>query len=204
MLPTWSKGCVVLCLSSTVLLSACGRSAVRTQADAPLALEQSQPMYALALQHMRESRYEQAQRILTELVQQAPSLAGPRVNLAIIHAHNDDLEQAEAQLQAAIKLKPEAPIAHNELGMVYRRMGRFLSAEQAYAKALAQAPEYAKAHYNLAVLYDIYLRRSEEALAHYQQYQSLAVEEDAQVGKWVADLQRRIKKEQRTAQVTEQ
>ena len=65
-------------------------------------------------------------------------------------------------------------------------------------KAVTVSPEYALAHYNLGVLNELYLQRLDEALRHFENYQSL-VGEDEQVAKWIADLTRRVAATQRTA-----
>jgi hypothetical protein len=58
------------------------------------------------------------------------------------------------------------------------------------------------AHYNLGVLNELYLQRLDDALMHFEKYQELGGE-DEQVGKWIADLKRRLAAGQRTANVTE-
>ena len=86
--------------------------------------------------------------------------------------------------------------------MLLRKQGKFEEAESAYLKAVTVSPDYALAHYNLGVLNDLYLRRLDTALVHYERYQALSGE-DKQVTRWIADLKRRIGTQQRTANVTE-
>jgi len=99
-------------------------------------------------------------------------------------------------------IDPEHPAALNQLGMLLRQQGKFHEAESAYMKAVTASPDYALAHYNLGVLNDLYLRRLEDALTHYERYIEL-VGDDEQVGRWIADLKRRITATQSTANVTE-
>ena len=99
-------------------------------------------------------------------------------------------------------IDPEHAQALNQLGMTLRRQGKFEAAESAYLKAIEASPDYALAHYNLGVLNDLYLRRYDQALVHYERYQALAGE-DEQVSRWIADLKRRVDANQRTANVTE-
>ena len=79
--------------------------------------------------------------------------------------------------------------------------GRFAEAEQAYRSALASDPHYALAHYNLGLLYELYQQRHQLAVEHYEQYVALAGDKQAaaEVGKWIADLRRRLGQPARTA-----
>ena len=86
--------------------------------------------------------------------------------------------------------------------MLSRRNGDFSAAEAAYLKAVTVSPDYALAHYNLGVLNELYLRRLDVALTHFERYQAL-VGDDKQVEKWIADLRRRVQASQRTANVAD-
>ncbi len=131
-----------------------------------------------------------------------PDYPGAYVNLAIIHANNDNDAATRAAIDAALALDAKYPAALNQLGMLLRRNGKFLEAEAAYLKAVTVSPDYALAHYNLGVLYELYLRRLDEALQHFVAYQSI-VGEDRQVEKWIADLRRRVAANRRTANATD-
>lgn len=160
------------------------------------------------------TRYEQAVSVMAagdlvdaelrfkEFVLLYPDYPGAFVNLAIIHANNENDEATRAVLDQALALDATYAPALNQLGMLLRRNGNFLEAEAAYLKAVTVSPDYALAHYNLGVLNELYLRRLEPALHHFETYQSL-VGEDKQVGKWIADLRRRVAANQRTANVAE-
>ena len=137
-----------------------------------------------------------------EFLLQYPAYPGAYVNLAIIHAENGNEPAVQAAIDAALRLNPAHPAALNQQGMLFRRNGKFIEAEAAYLKAVTASPDYALAHYNLGVLNELYLQRLEAALQHFVQYQSL-VDDDAQVGKWISDLTRRVAARQRTANVAE-
>jgi len=83
------------------------------------------------------------------------------------------------------------PSANTQLGILLREDGKFAAAEKAYRRALETDPDHALAHYNLGVLLDIYMRRSAEALAHYEAYQASLAQPDETVGRWIIDLRRR-------------
>ena len=144
-----------------------------------------------ALAAMRSGDVTEAELELEQLILEHPDFAGPRVNLAIIYMDSGRDEAAQAALERALALNPTHAEAHNQLGILMRRQGKFAEAEQAYGDALAIAPDYALAHYNLGVLLDLYLQRPEEALPHYERYQTLAGE-DERVKKWIIDLRRRL------------
>ena len=108
-------------------------------------------------------------------------------------------------LRSALEVKPNSVQALNRLGLISRQRGQFAEAESAWLAATLADPEYAYSWYNLGVLYDIYLQDLPAALDHYRQYQSVtdSTEQDAVVGRWVADLERRIGKPARAAQARE-
>lgn len=137
-----------------------------------------------------------------EFVLQYPGYPGAHTNLAIIHASNGDDQSAEDAITDALLADPEYAPALNQLGMLLRRRGEFAAAESAYQRAVDSDPQYALAHYNLGVLNELYLRKLDVALAHFEAYQSLSGSDD-QVEKWIVDLKRRLEAEQRAANVTE-
>lgn len=159
-------------------------------------------LYEQAVSSMAAGDTIDAELRFQEFLLQYPDYPGAHVNLAIIFADRDDLQAAENSLTDALIIDPEHAQALNQLGMLLRRQGQFEAAESAYTKAVTASPDYALAHYNLGVLNDLYLRRLDAALIHYERYQALNGE-DQQVTRWIADLKRRIGSQQRTANVTE-
>ena len=159
-------------------------------------------LYEQATAIMAAGDFDEAELRFKEFLLQYPEYPGAHVNLAIIEAmrHND--AAARVSLDAALALNPEFPAALNQLGQLLRRNGDFSAAEAAYLKAVTVRPDYALAHYNLGVLYELYLQRLEDALASFEAYRALVVE-DKQVEKWIADLRRRIAATQRTANVAD-
>ena len=162
----------------------------------------AQTLYEQAVAAMAAGDFIDAELRFQEFLLRYPDYPGGHVNLAIIFAGRGDDKAVEDSLTDALILDPEHPVALNQLGMLLRRQGKFLEAESAYLKAVTANPDYALAHYNLGVLNDLYLRRLDAALQHYERYQELAGE-DNQVTKWIVDLKRRIGAAQRTANVTE-
>lgn len=163
---------------------------------------QALTLYEQAVASMASGDMIDAELRFKEFLLQYPDYPGAYVNLAIIHAGLGEDKAAEDSLTDALIIDPLHPAALNQLGMLLRRQGKFQEAEAAYMKAVTASPDYALAHYNLGVLNDLYLRRLDAALVHYERYQEL-VGEDEQVTRWIADLKRRIGAAQSAANVTE-
>lgn len=147
--------------------------------------------YADALEAMRDGDNPKARRLLEELSQTQPTLAGPRINLGILLLAEKDISGAEAQFRRVLEHHPRHPIASNQLGLLLRQRGRFNEAEKAYVDALQSRPEYQLAHRNIGILYDLYLRKPDKALYHYQRYQALMDTPESEVTTWIADLKLR-------------
>lgn len=162
----------------------------------------AQTLYEQAVASMAAGDAVDAELRFKEFLLQYPGYPGAYVNLAIILAGRGDDLAAEVNVAAALTIDPQHPAALNQRGMLLRRQGNFFEAEAAYLKAVTADPDYALAHYNLGVLNELYLQRLDAALQHFQYYQEISGA-DHGVTKWVADLERRIDRAQRTASVTE-
>jgi Flp pilus assembly protein TadD len=151
--------------------------------------------YEAALRMLDGSRYEYAIPLLLDVTERAPAATAAHIALGIAYARTDDLGQAEASLRTALELSPGHPVAYNELGLVQRRQGQFSASRLSYETALTQFADFHYAHRNLAILCDLYLGDPACALEHYEAY-SRIVPDDAEVGKWIADLRNRASREE--------
>ncbi len=148
--------------------------------------------YARALAAMRAENWLEAELELEQLVLEQPAYPGPHVNLALVYLHDGRRADAVAALEQALLAAPGHAAANTQLGILLREDGKFTEAEAAYRRALETDPDYGLAHYNLGVLLDLYLRRTAEALEHYEQYQASLTQPNETVGRWIIDLRRRV------------
>lgn len=161
--------------------------------------ERTQRSYDEALAAMRGENWAQAERALQQLIADEPGFPGPYVNLALIYERTGRSGESRQALEQAIAIAPGFAPANNELGRLLRQAGDFQGAQAAWERSLASDPGNAVAHLNLGILLDVYLRRSADALQHYNQYQATRAEPDETVSRWIVDLERRVQAEARVA-----
>jgi Tfp pilus assembly protein PilF len=148
--------------------------------------------YARAVGAMRTENWLEAELELEQLTLEHPEYPGPHVNLALVYLHDERRDDARAALERALAIDAGHASANTQLGILLREEGEFSAAEAAYRRALESNPDHGLAHYNLAVLLDLYLRRTAEALEHYEAYQASLGEPNETVARWIIDLRRRV------------
>jgi tetratricopeptide (TPR) repeat protein len=146
--------------------------------------------YNAALKYMSAKNYDTAILEMQKVAKMDERISGPWVNIGVAHKELGDLEKAKTAFEKALKINPNNPYALNELAILKREEGKFEIAEQLYKKALSAYPDYKNAHLNLAILCDVYLRKIDCALGHYQEYLNLSGDQDKQVIAWMTQLKK--------------
>ena len=142
-----------------------------------------------ALKLMRDKQPQEAQAAFLSLSKDFPEFSGPLTALGILYAQGKQRDQALASFAKAAAANPGNAVAWNWLGSLYRENKDFKHAEEAYRKALAARSNYAAAHLNLGILYDVSMRRPQDAIAEYREYQRLAGDQNLMVAVWIKELE---------------
>ena len=189
LLPYCSK-LLIACLTGLLLIGCSGKP-VRTGTADEKPVEKLPRNYDKALVLMQIGAYQAAIPVLNAFIEEQPEHAGPYINLGIAYRQVGDIEAAQAAFARAVELNPSSAAAHHQLGILYREQGNFEAALDAYHQALKFNPDYGLAHRNIGILYDIYLQQPGRALEHYKRYLELEGDGDADVNRWVVDLELR-------------
>ena len=159
----------------------------------PEPVDFNQQFYAEAVSALKQGDTGAAIELLLQVSADAPDKPYVFTNLGLAYFKTDQLELAEKAFEQAIARNSRDAVAHNHLGILHRHKGQFEQARESYERAISIDRGYALAHLNLGILFDIYLQDLGQALRHYQQYQSLASEENSQVAGWIVDIERQLK-----------
>jgi len=184
----------ILLLACSLLLSSCA-SINELGSSRPANDWDSVPQtYIDGLTLARKGDAKKASELFEQTIKEQPGFSPAYTNLGLQKIALNDLAAAEKIFHKSISITPENPVSIHYLGVILRMRGEFSGAKEMYEKAIGMQPNYAVAHLNLGILLDIYLFDFENALQHYEKYQSLVNKKDVKVAKWIIDLQRRIKK----------
>lgn len=148
--------------------------------------------FAAALKLMKDRQPKEAYDAFLQLAKDFPEFSGPLTDLAILQANAKQRAPAIINFQKALRDNPQNHLAQNWLGTLQRENGDYAAAQSAYQAALAIKPDYAAAHLNLGILYDVYLKRPQEALSEYREYQRLTGGEKLIVSAWIRELEDRL------------
>ena len=114
------------------------------------ALSPMRRMMALAAEHHKAGRLQEAEKLCRQVLQKNPGHVDALRLLGLIAAAAGDMEDAEHLLRQSLEYAPDHVSAMFELGQVLREMDRPEDAIEVYRELLAQQPDNPKAHYRLA------------------------------------------------------
>lgn len=157
-------------------------------------IDRNQKAYQEAIAALKSGDTEGALIVLTRLSHEAPDKPRLFTNLGLAYFSLQQTDLAEQAFQQAVTRDPNDAVAYNHLGILQRHNGHFQEALTQYQRAIDIDDNYAPAYLNLGILFDLYLQDLEKALQHYQKYQVLNSEDNPQVGGWIVDIERRLKK----------
>lgn len=118
--------------------------------EASFALNPQRRKLALAAEHHRAGRPEEAGRLYRELLRDAPRNVDAMRLLAGILASKSEPEEAETLLRKAISLAPDYALAFLDLGRMLTEQHRYAEAIDCLQRAVALQPTAAKPHFLLA------------------------------------------------------
>ena len=181
--------------AAACLLAACAgtpdRVAPTDTAGAPDPERDAAALFARALLAQDAGDDAAATVLLREVITLTPDRAAPHTNLGILLRRAGRVDDAVREYETAIRLDPADAAAYHNLGLIHRSRGAFAEAERAYARALELRPNQADTHYNLGVLYELYLNRPQDALAHYRAVVTLGSPDADTIAGWIRTLERR-------------
>lgn len=109
-------------------------------------------------------------------------------------ARYNKTERADPTPATSAAAQADSPASLNRQGIAYRQEGQFDKAAAAYQQAIDATPPDPNAILNLAVLNDLYLGDNQRAMDLYTRYMATRPDGDAEVGKWIKELQTRMPK----------
>ncbi len=176
--------------SPTGKTQAAGSAAANPAAPKPVDKGDPDARFKAALDLMKQGQTQDAEAALTDLVKDFPQYSGPLTELGMIYVKSKRMDLAASAFAKAVANNPQNAIAYNWQGILFREANNYARAEQSYQRALNIDSNYANAHLNLGILYDVYLKRPDDALQQYKEYQRLGGADDLRVLVWVADLEK--------------
>ena len=151
--------------------------------------------FQAALQLMKDKKPQDAKDAFAKLAQDFPQYSGPLNDLGVLQAQGKQRDQAIGSFTRAAAISPKDDFAWSWLGILYRENGDYGRAEQAYLKAIALKSDNPVTHLNLGILYDAYLKRPQDALAQYREYQRITGKDGKPVvTAWINELQDGLQK----------
>ncbi len=111
------------------------------------ALSPERRLMALAAEHQKEGRLEEAERIYRQVLRQSPRNVDAMRLLALIAVKVDRADDAENLLEQAIAIASDFQMAILDLGRLRKEQDRYSEALECFGRAIALDPSQPQAHY---------------------------------------------------------
>ena len=124
--------------------------------------------YQQAIKHMRNNEYDEAIKVMSDLIKKEPENADHRRFRAELFRLSGKLKRARSDYEKVIELTPDSGVGYNGLAEVYLQDSEFETALGYARQALDHEPDHWVAPYNLGMIEDR-LNMADGALTHLQQ-----------------------------------
>jgi tetratricopeptide (TPR) repeat protein len=159
--------------------------------------------YQTAIKHMRNNEFDEAIKVINDLIKREPDKADHRRFRAELFRLSGKIKRARADYEKVIELTPESGVGYNGLAEVYLQDGEYEQALGYAKKALELEPDHWVAPYNLGMIEDR-LNMSTETLDHLSQALKVGVHDSRHlllIHLWMARAYQRLGK---SAEVADQ
>jgi tetratricopeptide (TPR) repeat protein len=119
----------------------------------PSAADRLDRLVALGAEHEQAGRLDEAERVLNQVLTEAPERFGAAHLLGIIAFKKDRVDDAARLMERSIALAPGNALFYRNICEVYRILGRYDEALAAGQRAATLAPNDPHCHHNLGVLH---------------------------------------------------
>lgn len=130
--------------------------------------------YQDAIRHMRKNEYDEAIKVMSDLIKAEPDDADHRRFRAELFRLAGKVKRARADYEKVIELQPESGVGYNGLAEVYLQDGEYEQALPYARQALEREPDHWVAPYNLGMIEDR-LQQWPSALDHLNQALTVGV-----------------------------
>ncbi len=124
--------------------------------------------YQTAIKHMRNNEFDEAIKVMSDLIKREPDKADHRRFRAELFRLSGKVKRARADYEKVIELTPDSGVGFNGLAEVYLQDGEYEEALGYAQKALEREPDHWVAPYNLGMIEDR-LNMSDQTLDHLAQ-----------------------------------
>jgi tetratricopeptide (TPR) repeat protein len=124
--------------------------------------------YQMAIKHMRKNEYNEAIKVMSDLIKEEPDNADHRRFRAELFRLSGKIRRAREDYQKVVELMPESGVGYNGLAEVYLQDGEYEAALPLAQQALEREGDHWVAPYNLGMIEDR-LNRWDASIDHLQQ-----------------------------------